>query len=305
MKPIVVIGSSNTDMVVKTATLPRPGETVTGGEFLLAAGGKGANQAVAAARLGGAVTFIAKVGADSFGDLAIAGYKKEGIDTSQIGRENDHATGIALILVDQNGENLISVASGANAVWNEADLARVHSVVEQAGLVVFQLEIPLNVVAALAQVAAAADVPVLLDPAPATELPEELLRNITYLKPNEHEAETVSGVKVVDEASAIKAAERILELGVGKAAVITLGAKGALVLERGGKPQLVPAPKIQAADSTAAGDAFTGAFAWQLNQGIELLEAVRIANHVAALSATRMGAQPSLPTRKELDNFIR
>ena len=305
MKPIVVIGSSNTDMVVKTATLPRPGETVTGGEFLLAAGGKGANQAVAAARLGGAVTFIAKVGADSFGDQAIAGYKKEGIDTSQIGRENNHATGIALILVDQNGENLISVASGANAVWSDVDLARVRNVVEQAGIVVVQLEIPLNVVAALAQVAAAAGVPVLLDPAPAAELPDELLRNVTYLKPNEHEAETVSGVKVVDEDSAIRAAERLLELGVRKAAVITLGAKGALVLERGGKPQLVSAPKIQAADSTAAGDAFTGALAWQLSQGAELLEAVRIANHVAALSATRMGAQPSLPTREELDDFMR
>ena len=256
-QPIVVIGSSNTDMVVKTATLPRPGETVTGGKFLLAAGGKGANQAVAAARLGGAVTFIAKVGTDSFGDQAIAGYKKEGIDTSQIGREKDHATGVALILVDQKGENLISVASGANFQWSDADLARIRGVVEQAGIVVFQLEIPLNTVASLAQAAAAAGVPVLLDPAPAAELPEELLRNVTYLKPNEHEAETVSGVKVVDEDSAIRAAERLLELGVRKAAVITLGAKGALILERGGRPQLVPAPKIQAADSTAAGDAFS------------------------------------------------
>jgi len=304
-KNIVVIGSSNTDMVVKTLTLPRPGETVTGGEFLLAAGGKGANQAVAAARLGGAVTFIAKVGADSFGDQAIAGYEKEGIDTSQIGREPDHATGIALILVDQKGENLISVASGANFQWSDADLSRVRSVIEQAGIVVFQLEIPLDVVTTLAQVAADAGVPVLLDPAPAAELPEALLRNVSVLKPNEHEAEAVSGIKVADEKSAIQAAQRLLDLGVRKAAVITLGEKGALVVQSGGTPQIVSAPRIQAADTTAAGDAFTGALAWQLNQGVELLEAVRVANHVAALSATRMGAQPSLPTRKELDEFMR
>jgi len=304
MKNIVVIGSSNTDMIVKTLTLPRPGETVAGGEFFLAPGGKGANQAVAAARLGGAVTFIAKVGTDSFGDQAIAGYEKEGIDTSYIGRTSDHATGIALILVDQKGENLISVASGANFQWSDADLAKVRSVIEQAGIVVFQLEIPLNVVATLAQIAADAEVPVLLDPAPATALPEELLRNVSYLKPNEHEAEAVSGIKVVDEASATQAAQRLLDLGVKNAVVITLGEKGALILQRGGVPQIVPAPKICAADSTAAGDAFTGALAWQLNQGVELLDAVRIANYVAALSATRMGAQPSLPTLKELNGFM-
>ena len=304
-KNILVIGSSNTDMVVKTATLPGPGETVTGGEFLLAPGGKGANQAVAAARLGAPVTFIAKVGADAFGNQAIDGYKKEGIDTSLIGQEKDHATGVALILVDQKGENLISVASGANFQWSDADLSRCRSVIEQAGMVVMQLEIPIDVVIKVAQIAAAAEVPLLLDPAPAAKLPAELLRNVTYIKPNEHEAEMVSGVKVVDEDSAIQAAQRLLERGVRKAAVITLGAEGALVLERGGKPQIVKAPKVQAADTTAAGDAFTGALAWQLNQEVELLEAVRIANHVAALSATRMGAQPSLPTQEELDTFIR
>jgi ribokinase len=307
-KHIVIVGSSNTDMVIKSATLPRPGETVTGGEFLLAAGGKGANQAVAAARLGGAVTFIAKVGADSFGDQAIEGYKKEGIDTSHIGREKDHATGIALILVDQKGENMISVALGANAQWNDADLLRIRSIIEQAGIVVMQLEIPMNIVERVAQIAADAQVPVLLDPAPAVKLPETLLRNVTYLKPNEHEAEAVTGIKVVDEASATQAAQRILELGVRKAAVITLGAKGALVLERGGEPQFLPAWKVQVADSTAAGDAFTGALAWQLNEGTALHEAVQIANRVAALSTTRMGAQPSLPTlpsvRFALSEFV-
>lgn len=303
-KNIVVIGSSNTDMVVKTATLPRPGETVTGGEFFLAAGGKGANQAVAAARLGAPVTFIAKVGADAFGTQAIDGYNKEGINTSLIGQEKDHATGIALILVDQTGANLISVASGANFRWCDADLARARGVIEQTGIVVLQLEIPLDIVTRVAQMAAAAAVPVLLDPAPAAKLPEELLRNVSYIKPNEHEAETVSGIQVIDEDTAAQAARRLLELGVRKAAVITLGSRGALVLERGGKPHLVPAPTVQAADTTAAGDAFTGALAWQLNQGAGLLEAARTANHVAALSATRLGAQPSLPTRNELDAFM-
>lgn len=301
MKSIVVVGSSNTDMVVKTATLPRPGETVTGGTFFLAAGGKGANQAVAAARLGGDVIFIAKVGLDAFGDQAIASYQKEGIHTTHIGQEKDHATGVALILVGQGGENLISVASGANFQWSENDLARIRDIVERAGIVVMQLEIPLRVVEQVAQIAAAAGVPVLLDPAPAVALPEGLLRNVSYLKPNEHEAETVSGIKVTDEATAIQAAERLLEMGVRKAAVITLGAKGALVLERGGRPQLIPAPEVHAVDTTAAGDAFTGALAWQLNQGADLPDAVQVANRVAALSTTRMGAQPSLPTRKELD----
>ena len=303
MKNIVVIGSSNTDMVIKTATLPRPGETVTGGEFLLAAGGKGANQAVAAARLGAAVTFIAKVGNDSFGSQAIDGYKKEGIDTSYVGREKDHATGVALILVDRKGENMISVSAGANFQWNDADLARIRSIVEQAGIVVMQLEIPLYVVEHVAQIASDAGVPVLLDPAPAVKLPQEFLKNVTYLKPNEHEAESVSGIKVVDEASALQAAQHILELGVRKAAVITLGAKGALVLERGRQPQSILALKVQTVDSTAAGDAFTGALAWQLNEGAALLEAVQIANRVAALSTMRLGAQPSLPTRKEVDDF--
>ena len=303
-KKILVVGSSNTDMVVKAATLPRPGETVTGGEFLLAAGGKGANQAVAAARLGAPVTFIAKVGADLFGKQAIAGYNKEGIDTSLIKCEEDCATGVALILVDQKGENLISVASGANFQWCDADFSRIHSTVEQAGIVVVQLEIPLDVVVRVAQIAADAGVPVLLDPAPAARLPDELLRNVSYIKPNEHEAEIVSGIKVVDEDSAVRASQRLLELGVKEAAIITLGEKGALVCSQDGTTQIVKAPKIQATDTTAAGDAFTGAMAWQLNQGIALFETVRMANHVAALSATRMGAQPSLPMRKELDAFL-
>ena len=303
MKKIVVIGSSNTDMVIKTTALPRPGETVTGGEFLLAAGGKGANQAVAAARLGAAVTFIAKVGTDSFGSQAIEGYTKEGIDTSHIGREKDHATGVALILVDQKGENMISVSSGANFQWTDADLAQIRNIIEQAGIVVMQLEIPLRVVEYAAKIAADAGVPVLLDPAPAVKLPAGLFRNISYIKPNEHEAETVCGIKVVDEHSAVSAAQCLLELGVRKAAVITLGAKGALVLERNGTPQIIPATKVQVADSTAAGDAFTGALAWQLNEDVALLEAVKIASRVAALSVTRLGAQPSLPTRKELNEF--
>lgn len=299
-RSIVVVGSSNTDMVVQSNTLPRPGETVTGGTFLLAAGGKGANQAVAAARLGGTVRFIAKVGADLFGEQALVGYEKEGIDTSLIVREAGHATGVALILVDQQGENLISVAPGANFHWNPQDISRIRPAVEQAGIVVLQLEIPPNVVLETARIAATAKVPVILDPAPAIELPRELFKSLTYIKPNEHEAERLSGVKVIDEATAAAAAERLLEMGVQTGVIITLGSRGALVLKRGEKSQLIAAPSVQAVDSTAAGDAFTGSLANELARGTDLAEAVRKSNFVAALSTTRLGAQPSLPTMDEV-----
>lgn len=301
---IVVVGSSNTDMVVKGQRLPAPGETVKGGQFVMAAGGKGANQAVAAARLGAQVTLVAKVGADVFGDQAIAGYQKDGICTDFIFRDPASHTGIALILVDQQGENLISVASGANGALMPQDVQKAAERVRSADVVVLQLEIPLETVAFAARLAAGAGVPVILDPAPAPDAPLDraLLQYISYIKPNETEAERLTAIPVSDEASARNAAHRLLQNGAGNA-IITLGAKGALWVspERSG---FVPGCPVEAIDSTAAGDAFSGGLACALARGLSLEDAVRYASYVGALSVTRLGAQPSLPTEEEVRAFI-
>ena len=303
---IVVVGSSNTDMVVKTQRLPGPGETVIGGTFVLAAGGKGANQAVAAARMGANVTFVAKVGTDMFGDQAVAGYKKEGINIDYIFRDAEHATGVALILVDAKGENLISVATGANGFLSSADVEKAESVIAEAAAVVVQLETPLDMLACTAKLAKKHGVPLILDPAPAPDepLPVEILRDVTCIKPNENEAERLTGIKVRDIASAQIAADRLLEMGV-KSAIITLGGEGCLVVETPGKGVHFPVYKVEAVDTTAAGDAFSGALACGIGEGRPLHEAVKIANAVAALSVTRMGAQPSLPTKSEVEAFLR
>ncbi|MCR4414749.1 MAG: ribokinase [Thermoguttaceae bacterium] len=300
---IVVVGSSNTDMVVKSPRIPRVGETVIGGQFVMAAGGKGANQAVAAARLGAQVTFVARVGQDVFGDQAVAGYAREGIDTSFILRDPEHATGVALILVDDRGENLISVASGANNHLGPEDVDRAAGRIRQADIVLVQLETPVETILHAARLAAGAGVRVILDPAPApaSPLPDALLRLVACVKPNETEAERLTGIAVTDEASARQAAQRLLECGA-QSAIVTLGAKGAVWMGEG-KAGFVPAFRVEALDSTAAGDAFSGGLACALARGLPLDEAVRYASLVGALSVTRLGAQPSLPTREEVDRF--
>lgn len=300
---IVVVGSSNTDMVVVSNRLPAPGETVTGGTFVLAPGGKGANQAVAAARLGAQVTLVAKVGRDVFGDQAIEGYRREGIDTQWIFRDPREATGVALILVDKQGENLISVASGANHALEPGDIERAAETIRAAGAVMLQLEIPLPAVARAAEIAAAAGVPVILDPAPAPDepLPPALLRKVSVLTPNETEAQRLTGVEVVDESSAVAAAERLHALGAATV-IITLGARGTLLSDAAGARH-VPAPRVDARDTTAAGDAFNGGLAVALGRGEPIDQAVRLATLVGALSATRLGAQPSLPTEEEVRRF--
>lgn len=299
---IVVVGSVNTDMVVKGRRLPAPGETVTGGQFVMAAGGKGANQAVAAARLGAEVTLVAKVGQDLFGQQAVDNYSREGILTDCILRDAERHTGVALILVDQSGENLISVASGANHALAPEELAPLAERIRSADMLMFQLEIPLETVCHAAQLAAEAGVPVMLDPAPAAPLPDGLLRHVTYLTPNESEAERLTGVAVIDEASASRAAEQLRAAGA-RYVIVTLGAKGAL-LAGPDRTVLIPSVPVDTVDTTAAGDAFNGGLAWALGGGLELEQAVRRACLVGALSATRLGAQPSLPTRAELDHFI-
>lgn len=302
---IVVVGSSNTDMVVKSRRIPRVGETVVGGQFVMAAGGKGANQAVAAARLGAEVTFVAKVGQDMFGDQAIAGYTREGIDTRFVFRDPAHATGVALIMVDEQGENLISVASGANHHLGPADVDQVADAIRQAEVLVVQLETPLATVLHAARLAHAAGVRVILDPAPAPAepLPRELLSAVTCVKPNETEAQRLTGLAVEDEHSARQAAEELVRQGA-TSAIVTLGARGAVWLE-GGQWGFVPGFRVEALDSTAAGDAFSGALACALARRMPLAEATRYACLAAALSVTRMGAQPSLPTAEEVERFGR
>jgi ribokinase len=301
MGKVVVVGSSNTDMVVKCSRLPRAGETVTGGTFVMVPGGKGANQAVAAARLGAEVVFVARVGADSFGEAAVAGYQREGICTDYIIRDPEAHTGVALIMVDEAGENLIAVASGANHRLSPEDVYRAAPAFQGARVVLVQLEIPLPAVEAAVGMANRHQIPVILNPAPAVPLGEDLLARIDILTPNESEAEGLTGIRCEDEQSAEKAARKLLEKGI-RQVIVTLGARGALIVNREGT-RLVPAYRVVAVDTTAAGDAFSGALAAATASGMAIEDAVEFATKAAAISVTRMGAQPSLPTRAEVENF--
>ena len=300
---IIVVGSSNTDMIIRLDRIPRPGETILGGEFATAAGGKGANQAVAAARAGGDVNFIAKVGRDMFGDQAVAGFKKEGICTDHVSRDESQPSGVALIFVAKDGENSIAVASGANGELSPADVGKAKKIFAGSGLLVMQLETPLNTVQAAADLATQAGVDVILNPAPARALPSTLLKKISMITPNETEAELLTGIKINSDAAASKAADKLLARGV-KTVIITLGSRGAFVAG-GGVRKLVPGFKVKAVDTTAAGDTFNGALAVALVEGKSLEDAVRFANAAAAISVTRLGAQTSVPTRREIEKLLK
>jgi len=300
---IIVVGSSNTDMVLKMDRLPGPGETLIGDEFIMAAGGKGANQAVAAARLGGKVTFVARVGQDIFGQQAIEGFTKEGIGTDFIVQDRVSPSGVALIFVDQKGENSIGVASGANGRLSVQDVLAARVEFETANVLLLQLETPIETVRYASRTAREMGVMVILNPAPARALDDDLLRDVTVLTPNESEAGLLTGVSITDDATAEEAAKRLKQRGVENV-IITLGAKGALVVNED-SAQLVPSKEVQAVDTTAAGDAFNGALAFALAKGKPMMEAVRFANLAGALSATRMGAQPSMPTLVELREFAK
>ena len=298
---IVVVGSSNTDMTIKTDKVPRPGETVLGGVFFTAQGGKGANQAVAAARLGGEVNFVAKVGCDAFGEASVEAYKREGIDTSKVLRSESTASGVALIMVDGKGENSIAVASGANAELSVADVATAEDRIKEAGIVLMQLETPVETIAYVASTAHAAGVKAVLNPAPAQPLPSSLYKDLYMITPNETEAEILTGVVVNDMESAAVAADVLAERGV-EVVIITLGSKGAFVREKNNR-YLVPSHKVEAVDTTAAGDTFNGALCVALAEGMQLVDAVAFANKAAAIGVTRMGAQTSIPTRREVDEW--
>ncbi|GAB4254400.1 MAG: ribokinase [Acidobacteriota bacterium] len=301
MGRVVVVGSSNTDLIVKVDRLPRPGHTVLGREFLEAAGGKGANQAVAAARLGADVVFVAKIGADPYGDRALAGFRSDGICVDWVLRDAEAPSGIALIMVEQGGENLIAVAPGANARLGPEDLRKCSGAFSGAEVVLCQLEIPVETVVEAARQARSAGARFVLNPAPPQPIPEELWNSIDVLTPNEHEAAVLAGMAVADRDSALAAARYFRELGAG-AVVVTLGEAGCLVLDEAGWEE-IPAPHVTAVDTTAAGDAFSGALAAALAEGSSLREAARDATRVAALSVTRWGAQRSLPRRDEVEGW--
>jgi ribokinase len=300
---IVVVGSSNTDMIIRLGRIPRPGETILGGEFLTAAGGKGANQAVGAARAGGKVALVARLGKDIFGDQAIAGLRRDGIDVGCVWRDVAAPSGVALIFVGEGGENSIAVASGANAKLSGADIKKAGKTIRAADILLVQLETPLAAVQAAIKLAAKAGVRVILNPAPARALPDSLLKLVSIITPNETEAELLTGIKVRDEAAATKASRVLRERGA-EAVILTLGARGAFLADDNGQ-QLIPGFRVKALDTTAAGDVFNGALAVAVSQGKALAAAIRFANAAAALSVTRIGAQPSAPTRSEIERFLK
>lgn len=289
-------------MIVRMDRIPRPGETILGGEFLTAAGGKGANQAVAAARAGGKVTFIARVGDDMLGEQAIAGFVKEGINVEHVIRDKKSPSGVALIFVGKNGENSIAVASGANAKLSPADVQDAKKVFSGASILLMQLETPIDTLQAAAEVATESGVQVILNPAPAQPLPDSLLEHVSILTPNETEAELLTGIKIDSDAAASEAAKKLISRGV-QTVILTLGARGAY-LATADSGKLVPGFKVDAVDTTAAGDTFNGAIAVALSEGQTLDQALRFGNAAAAISVTRIGAQPSTPHRDEIEAFL-
>lgn len=302
MSRILVVGSSNTDMIVRLSRLPAPGETVIGGVFSTAGGGKGANQAVAAARAGGSVTFVGRVGADDLGDAALGGLRRDRIRVGGVVRDRRAPSGVAFICVARGGENCIAVASGANGRLSAADVGRAETLFKRADILLVQLETPLAAVEEAVRIAARRGVPVILNPAPARRLPGSLLKRLAVITPNEHEAGLLTGVPVTDEESAGAAADILLRRGV-RTVLVTLGRRGVYAATRDTR-LAVKGFAVKAVDTTAAGDVFNGALAVALAEGAELLAAIRFAQAAAAISVTRAGAQPSAPRRAEIERFL-
>lgn len=300
MKNIVVVGSSNTDMVVKTSHLPAGGETVLGGEFMMNAGGKGANQAVAAARYGNRVVFVAKTGDDIFGERVRESLREDSIVVDYVSVDQHHPSGVALITIDAAAENCIAVASGANMYLSREDIDAAACEIRSADVLLMQLESPIETVAYAARMAAEAGVKVILNPAPVPAQPidEGLLRDLYLITPNRSEATALSGIKVSDMESARGAAAAIYEKGP-RNVIITLGGEGSLIYD-GSKYIHIEATQVEAVDTTAAGDTFNGVLATMLAEGQGLIEAAREASLAAAISVTRMGAQPAAPRRDEV-----
>lgn len=297
---IVVVGSANTDLVVQADRLPRPGETVLGGYLITTQGGKGANQAVAAARLGANVTFVARIGGDAFGRETRDALRREGLDVRYMAQDPEAPSGVAMIVVGPGGQNLIAVAPGANRRLSAADVETAGAAFSGARVVLIELETPVEAGLTAARLGREAGATVILNPAPAPSepLPDALFEAVDILTPNETEAAVLSGEK-----SPEGAAQKLLRCGPNTV-IVTLGEAGALVVTRSDPPQRIPGFRVDAVDATAAGDAFNGGLAVALGRGEPLGEAVRYAHAVAALSVTRLGAQPSLPTAAEVEGFL-
>jgi len=296
---LVVVGSLNMDLVVRAPRHPRPGETLIGSQFQTFPGGKGANQAVAAARLGAAVRLIGRVGQDAFGDALLQTVGQDGVDTSFISRDPQAASGVALITLDEAGQNTIVVASGANMRVSPEDIQQAAAAFEGADLLLMQLECPLEAVEAAAELAQRRGIPVVLNPAPARPLPASLLAKIDYLLPNQTELQALAEC----EANISSAAARLLNNGV-RNLVVTLGEEGALLVTDNTE-QKFDAYRVPVVDTVAAGDAFTAAFCVALMEGKSLPEAVQWGNAAGAIAVTRPGAQPSMPKREELIQFLK
>ena len=301
MSNIIVVGSLNADLVVRTPRFPQPGETISGEDLQIIPGGKGANQAVAAARQGTPTAMVGRVGNDSFGPELIGNLKQNGVDTSHVQVDSESATGTAIIVVDEKGQNSIVLSPGGNGRVTPADLDNLSFA--DASLLLLQLEIPVAAVLAAAKHAKESGLRVLLNPAPARPLPEELLSLPDFIVPNESELSLLTELPVQDISSAEKAAKTLLERGIQNV-IVTLGANGALIVNRE-LTKHIPSFKVDVVDTTAAGDAFIGGFASALLQNKSMEEAVQYGCACGALAATKFGAQPSLPTKKEVETFLR
>ena len=298
---VVVVGSFNMDLVVKVGHRPRKGETLMGEEFGMFIGGKGSNQAIAAARLGADVTMIGRLGTDLFGDTLMAAHTKEGIHTDYVSRDTEAGTGIASILIDADGDNSIVIVPQANMRLSVADIERASESIAAADVLLLQLEVPIAASQRAAEIAKSNGATVVLNPAPAQELPDDFLTQIDILAPNEVETESLSGVKISTSTDAEHAAKVLLDKGLS-AVILTLGERGALLLTPD-LTQQVPAYAVEVVDTTAAGDAFCGALATGLARGENLADAVAFANAAGALAVTVLGAAPSMPTAAQVEAF--
>jgi ribokinase len=300
---VVVVGSINTDLVARAPHLPRPGETISGHEFSQVAGGKGANQAVAAARIGAQVSMVGCIGSDANGGQRLHDLEAEGIDCAGIEVSQTQPTGVALITVSDEGQNTIVVVAGSNGELTPAQVQRHEAMLRSADVVVCQLESPWDAVHATLALARRLGKTTVLNPAPATEpLPAEWMPLVDYLVPNEVEAAILAGLPVESESGARRAAAELQRAGA-RNVIVTLGAQGAYLLREGGEGAHFAAPEVRAVDTTAAGDTFIGVFASQLAARHPLDAAIGLAQRAAAISVTRAGAQPSIPTRDEVDSF--